>query len=76
MIAGLTVCNSLIAASFDWGWLSDASGKAFSGILAVEITLMIGLTTAIYRKLYGKPVRELEKCIDDEPSYGHRDLDL
>jgi hypothetical protein len=72
VFAGL---NAFAVVNLDWSFTHAWSGHAISGLMVIDIGVMISIIYGLYRLIYGAPTEVIAEA-HDEPRYGERDINL
>jgi cation transport ATPase len=74
-MAGFTVANAFGVEFFDWSFTHSWSGHSVSGLMVIDIAVMVAIIYGLYCLIYGAPSKAVADLVD-EPTYSQRDVDL
>ena len=72
-VAVFAAADILAIIRFNWSATHAWTGRAYSGLIALDLGVMMAIIYGLYRLLYGPPAEIIED-IPEEPRYGERDI--
>ena len=67
--------DALAVSNVDWSFTQKWNGHEYTGLLVLDLGLMMAIVYGMYRLRYGTPAAAIDEEAD-EPAYSQRDLEL